>query len=853
MTNHKNNRMNKKITLLLSLLFAFLFVKAEPLSPSQALKRLKNQPVNFLGTRSVSNPMLLKTINDVDGNPAVYLFSENDLNGFMVLSADSNVSPLLGFSDQGSVETDNQPPALDFWIEGYARQIGEIRKQSPNSTTINTKAEERAPIAPLVQTKWDQGSPYNKMCPKVGNTATYTGCVATSMAQVMNYFKFPEKGEGTVNYTPESLGKELTMDLSDITFDWANMLDSYAGTYSTTQANAVAQLMVAAGYSVEMDYGTDESGAVSDFIPGALVNYFNYDRSILIYDRNQYASSDWAELLYNNLKNVGPILYSGTSQDGSGHSFVCDGYQGDGYFHFNWGWSGVGDGYYLIDALSPSSIGIGGGSGGFNYFQSAILNIKPEVGTTSTVQREFFIYGSITGKVASSNLTLTQTGSATLGWGYKGLGTVEFYIGAGFVKADDPNATPIYAIANNIGLLELSAGYYYPQSIDFTPVVNLSDLGLETGVKYKVFSAAQRNSKWSEVDAPYGSYNYFYLTKSADNKYEISNLNPLQFTVSGLSFESELYAGNSVKVKASLTNDNDEELTRAVSLVLLNANNSVQFSSDSFVTTLQSGETKEFEWATALVAAKNVNITTDTQLYPALYDLETNTTYYKSATPVIIHPNPGDPDYYFEFIVENAPKKGSYFIVDDPTNFNIVSKVSVKSGYFSYPVTLTIFQVIPNTNTASLILSYPYDIEFINAGETKDLVMNINFPNATEEDIYCIDAFVTVDGESKIVVDPISTFFVLAGNSITTDVAKVYGENADIDFDYDGVSKYLNIRGSKGIKSVNAFTSDGKQVGINLSGTRAYQTAELSALQGEILIVTATDSNGRRKTIKLAL
>lgn len=846
--------MYKKLTSIIILLLAIFLCNAETLTPTQALERLDNDhKANLSGTRAISNPKLLMTLEDNSGEPAIYLFSQNNVSGLLVVSAESNTPILLGFSDKGTVDVKNLPPALEFWVKEYAREIGQLRQQS-SPQQILTRADDKAPIAPLVSTKWDQGAPYNNLCPKVGSTSTWTGCVATSMAQVMNYFKYPEKGSGVITYTPSSLGKELTLDLSKITFAWSDMLNSYSGKYTTAQANAVAQLMEACGYSVNMNYGTDESGAISEIVPQALANNFDYDKSVLFYDRNWFSSSDWSDILYNNLKNVGPIIYSGTSQTGSGHSFVCDGYQGEGYFHFNWGWSGVGDGYYLIDALSPSSIGTGGGDGGFNYYQGAVLNIKPASGTSSSqVQRQFLMYGSLTGKVASNNLILSQTGSASLGWSYIGFGSVQFNIGVGFVKADDPNAKPVYAIADNIGTLELSAGYYYPQTNDFTPKIELSNVALETGVKYKAFVAAKRGNNWSEFEVPQGSFNYLYLTKTSDNTYEVTNLNVLHLTVTDLKFDSEIYADNSLKVSASLLNNNDIELTRAVSLVFLNENNALQFTSDSFVTTIQPGETQQFEWATPLVKNGNFDITQDTSLYPGIYDLESGSVYYKASSPVVMHPNPGAPVYSFEFIVENADKEGSFYVVEDPTDFNVISRVKVKSGYFSYPVTLAIFQVIPESNMASLILSFPYDIEFINAGETKDLVMNINFPNANVDDIYCIDAYVSNNGKLEIVEDPISTFFVLPGNKDLSSVGKVYGENADIEFDYDNFSKYLNIKGPQGIKSVTAFTADGKAVGINLNGSASNQTADLSNYQGSILIVTATDGQGRRKSVKLAL
>ena len=808
--------------------------------------------MNVAGSRAANNPKLLKTIEEA-GEAAIYLFSRNDNDGLMLVSADDKTPALLGFSDSNVVDINNLPPSLYYWIEGYKQQIGYLRSHQSDNTSASTRTSDFTPIAPLLKTRWDQDEPYNNLCPKDGSSSSYTGCVATAMAQIMHYFKHPVKGTGSISYECTSLDKTLSMDFADITFDWDNMLDSYSGRYNSKQANAVAQLMVAAGYSVQMNYSETESGAVSAFVPGALVNYFGYDQNVRYFNRNQYSLTDWKTMIYDNLKNVGPVLYSGDSQNNVGHAFVCDGYQGDGYFHFNWGWSGNGDGYYLLDALSPSAIGIGGGDGGFNYNQEVALGIKPSMnGSSGNKQNEVFMYGSATGSVSGGSLNFMQASSSLLGWGYNGLGVFEFYLGLGVVKAGELSDSPKYFKASNIGKLQLQAGYWYPFSEDFMPTVNLNDLNLEAGVQYKIFNAYSQNgqSNWKEVEAPYGSYNYFYITKTNNNDYEIVNQEPLQFSISELKLETPLYAGNAFKANAVIANDNENELTRAVCLVLLNENNNIEYSSDSFVVTLQAGEKKQYEWASPLTNQTGVTIDSETQFYLGLYDLETNTIYFKSDSPVTMQPYPGKPEYSIKFLVEDAPFDRGYYLVDTPNDFNIITRVSVTSGVFSYPVTLAIFKVIPGTNTANLILSFPYDIEFINAGETKDLVMNINFPNASTDDRYCIDAFVEADGQLNIVDDPISTFFIVSSNG-TTAVDKIRGKDSGITFIYDPASKILSVSGGNGgIKSLNCYSTSGTRLPLEYGGNSEIN---LSSLGSGVIIISATDGEGNMKSTKIAL
>lgn len=352
------------------------------LSPDQALARLNMDKVarsiKSIGSESLR---LVHSESTQSGSTAYYVFA--DAEKTMFVSADDAGVPLLGYVDNPNLDMESMPPQMRWWLSEYARQIEWASANGIVSKTGGEKTE-FAPISPLCATTWDQEAPYNNLCPKKGSRTTVTGCVATAMAQVMKYFNWPVTGAGTVSYRWNR--QTLTMNLGATTFDWANMLNSYPSANSGTSAQrtAVATLMKACGYAVEMEYdiaSNGGSGASSYELANVLVENFGYDKGARMEWRDFYALEDWNEMIYQNLANVGPLLYGGSGSDG-GHEFVCDGYRSGGMFHINWGWSGYYDGYFKLDALDPEGLGTGGGAGGFNYYQDVTLAIqKPQEGS----------------------------------------------------------------------------------------------------------------------------------------------------------------------------------------------------------------------------------------------------------------------------------------------------------------------------------------------------------------------------------------------------------------------------------------------------------------------------------------
>lgn len=373
----------KRSVILSAAILACLTVSARQLTPEEALQRIPSREISRVkGSAAQPQPRLVHTGMTPEGHAAYYMFDTGSSTVFA--SADDVAAPLLGYTDKAIGSVADMPPSMAWWLEQYAREIAWAAANGITYSASTTADADMTPIAPLVKTTWDQGAPYNDLCPEKKGEHTYTGCVATSMAQVMNYHQWPQRATGTVSYDWNN--QTLTADLATIPLDWNLMLDSYptGSAGSEEQRLAVSRLMMACGYSLHMNYGLAEdngSGAYSSDLPGALVGNFGYDAATRYEYRDFYTLVDWEQMIYDNLANVGPVIYGGQGSMG-GHSFVCDGYSGNGLFHINWGWGGTSDGDFRLSALDPPNLGAGGGDGGFNSDQDAILGIRrPQSGS----------------------------------------------------------------------------------------------------------------------------------------------------------------------------------------------------------------------------------------------------------------------------------------------------------------------------------------------------------------------------------------------------------------------------------------------------------------------------------------
>ena len=319
-----------------------------------------------------------------------YVFNIGAADGFVIVSGDDAACPVLGYSDSGHFDEENIPDNMRAWLEGYAREISRMQKLNLPAHKVSASASGRHDVAPLLTARWNQNRPYNSLCPpsNSGRGHRPTGCVATAMAQVMYYHKWPQAATAGIpayTYKDEAVwggdGSQKSGEaLPPAVFDWDSMLDSYdeETMYDDKSARAVAELMQYVGHSVKMAYGVKASGAFSQDIPLALVRSFGYRNTARLILRSEYPSQEaWNEAIYREVSSCRPVIYSGITVFGSGHQFVCDGYE-DGFFHINWGWSGMSNGFFKLDVLDPDNQGIGGAGSGssFSEMQTAVIGVQ---------------------------------------------------------------------------------------------------------------------------------------------------------------------------------------------------------------------------------------------------------------------------------------------------------------------------------------------------------------------------------------------------------------------------------------------------------------------------------------------
>jgi len=397
--------MKRTILLLLSVIISIV-VMADGITKEQA-ETIARQFVNQQQPAVQGRQMKMAAKRQLPMSMAVetnayYVFNIDSDNGYVMVSGSDLTPQVLGYASEGSFSEENMPANMKAWLDGYADQIAYIeRTRGKNQAPVLHKTI--AAIDPLLTSTWNQSTPYNNMCPTVNGHRTVTGCVATALAQVLNYYKYPSQTTKAIPaYTTETYGINRP-EIPVTAIDWTNMLDDYSGSATTAQKNAVATLMKLCGQAVEMDYDYTNGGS-SAFVTlevKALRQYFGYDETVRHLYRTDFSASEWEYNIYNELANSRPVLYGGQST-GGGHAFVVDGYDGNGLFHINWGWGGNSDGYFLLSVLNPynnESIGSSSSRDGYSFGQEAVVGIQH--GTGEKIAERFSVYG-ITNNGASS-------------------------------------------------------------------------------------------------------------------------------------------------------------------------------------------------------------------------------------------------------------------------------------------------------------------------------------------------------------------------------------------------------------------------------------------------------------------
>ena len=370
-------------------------------------------------------------IQDRSGqSPAFYIVNFD--HGFVIVSTDTRVKPIIGYSTESSFYTAYIPESLEDLLNDYAQEIEHIITEiSDNERSMTNEWQQllsnnfpepnRSIVGPLLTTLWNQNYPYNILCPEDANGPNghaFAGCVATAMAQIIRYWRHPTNGVGSHSYNSNNSAQNygnygtLSANFSTANYDYSQMPNSINANSPQNQINEVAKLIYHCGVAVDMMYGPNGSGAFDSDAKNAFVNYFGYRNAQII--TRYYNQSTWVSKIKNELNNLRPVYYSGNGNSG-GHAFVCDGYDENDYFHFNWGWSGSNNGFFSISNLNP-------GTYDFSSNQAAIIGIDASHSMiyTSTDFLSFFIEQntisesksiSVVAASLSSTISVTVTGA----------------------------------------------------------------------------------------------------------------------------------------------------------------------------------------------------------------------------------------------------------------------------------------------------------------------------------------------------------------------------------------------------------------------------------------------------------
>ncbi|MGN1265402.1 MAG: C10 family peptidase, partial [Muribaculaceae bacterium] len=368
-----------------------------------------------------------------------------------------------------------------------------------------------------------------------------------------NYFEWPKTAKGSSSYVCSLNGSNVTLSLnfSDISFDWDNMLDEYDSSATDEQKEAVATLMYSVGVGALMNYGM-ESGAYISEAYKALISYFDYDKSLIYTHRYYYSPSEWNDLVYNEVANGRPVLYTGYNSS-AGHAFVCDGYSSDNFFHINWGWSGMSDGYFKLSALNPDGQGIGGSDAGYNANQEILYGFAPNNGTA-----EYYYSVGYDGDFTCSATDVAASDVASTYINFSTGKTIYQYFAANQSGITDLGVDAVNDITNQSTFIscdkfncDLCENYYYKGFN--TQASNFANLGDGSYTIYPAFSNEALGVS-GRVLVPFGRQKAVKLTVNGGAlSFSPFDIEQPVITIHEIAPEANLYANKPYKINFKST------------------------------------------------------------------------------------------------------------------------------------------------------------------------------------------------------------------------------------------------------------------------------------------------------------
>lgn len=524
--------------------------------------------------RSSSDVRLLYSASQISGrsqggNEAFFIFGGGQ-NGFVVISGDDKLPPVLAFSDEGDFENGVIPDALKSILTNFSVNFENTKIfNAKRGQTALRSASSAAPL--LGSIMYGQVGAFNDKMPEYNEKKAAAGCVAVAMAQIMKYYEYPERGTGELSYKTDTREIDVNVTLGEA-YDWDNMLDFYENdAYTDAQKDAVSTLIFHCGAAVSMNYFSDDDGAsgarFSD-LPNALLNNFGYDKNLYLTSRDLFTLEEWTEMLREEIDNGRPVAYSGSNVKDGGHAFIIDGYAPDNFFHVNWGWSGTYNGFYSIDLLDYEPYYDGSGtSSSYAYGNFAVLGIQPP-NENSEFRHSLYVDSPIsTGDIASvsrfGSFDLKKVLLSNIGRDFDGFASVALCDENDDIVTHLINAAPLKVESGK------SAGF------------SIGGLSLPISVKngkYKVSVAFSFDGEnWSlPLRSKQNKQLLMEVTSSAIN---FSYQEPkISFTDASVAVLHNLYENNQADFSLSLTNSSDEEYIYTVGLKLKSKNSdNVQF------------------------------------------------------------------------------------------------------------------------------------------------------------------------------------------------------------------------------------------------------------------------------------
>lgn len=540
--------MKRTTTILIAICVSALFANGKQISQNAALSAARK----YSRTGQVAPAKNLRS--DKTNNAPYYAF--NLEQGYVIVSGDDEMTELVGYAENGFFDAENIPPQMQLWLDGYAEYVAAVQSGKAKARKILLSDSPSVVVEPLVTTKWNQDAPFNNFAPEYtddnNNTQRCaTGCAATAMAQIMKFHNWPEQGVGHYSYEHQSFGT-ISSNFSEHVYDWTNMIDRYNnGEYSSEQADAVALLMKDCGVSLNMNYGPVSGASIYSYYP-AFKNYFRYSSRTV--NRSGCETAEFTKIITDELQEGRPIIYCGTGEDG-GHAFVVDGYDTNYFLHVNWGWGGYSDGYFDMNYMDPTGLGIGGGSGAFKWNQGIVLArpLKDGVEPYEFIQQLCFVpYDDVKGGIFCEQEMPANKGDVVtiLLRNTANLSGESFFGSLNVGVFDDSGALVTMGneerIENNNGeLLEFQSGSLY--SVDLPMTLNTA--GIADG-NYIVRAMSKANG---DVCRKFASTDCLNMTV-ADGKVYLSAPTPNISMVGIGSYDTATYKGFSFNADVTVHN-----------------------------------------------------------------------------------------------------------------------------------------------------------------------------------------------------------------------------------------------------------------------------------------------------------